>query len=1406
MDDLAPGVEADIWSLDPVTGAFAIVGRARVTANGESLETIEGGIRRADWHLIGPNPPEEMPPPPDPDGPCGCDQEPVGSAVNLDTGAMNTTVSLPSYRSLGQDRGVSLSYRSSKANPSRVIEMNARVNGRPRYFSYRLEAVGGVSARGQKEMYLSSSNFTVFPWDRPNDFRIAMPFNALDIPTGVYRYRVRLTNHYPLRSIRTTGLGANLGQTVQTVGRGTLPPRTRDDGSRISRFIYSRVVIDNKSRSPYGAGWEVSGVYSISEGLDGGLLLQVPGAGSVHYTRDSEGNLVTPSVYYTTLTEEKDTEGNITGYRLRSKTGTMRYFDAEGRLQYTEDRNGNRTSYSYQAYRRQGDNSDSHRLTTITDPVGRQTHFRYSNNYLSEIEDPAGRISRFRHSARGDLVEIIYPDNSTENFSYDEHRMVSKSDERGNTTSYSYSAYGQLVNVTLPDATQRKIVNRSQIGMMADDESSRYEPARPTIPAKVSGNYTDARGNPVISTLDRNGYSMVKIDAEGRETIMQRDSKSNITREVRPNGSAVNMRYDALGNMTRMEEQFNGAVTTYEYNQFSQVTRMTNPRGNTTRYERDARGNTIREINAIGHTTTMEYNTQGLVTRTQTPNNLVTTYQYNNYGLLETMTQTPPQGSPGGTRITSYTYLPTGLTASMTTPEGVTYQYSYDERSRRTKTRDNVGQETIYSYDAYGNIVRTEMKNSDGSIATWMTTVYDNRNRSISVTKPHKENENSTWRTLYDNESNVAATTDPAGNIDIMEYDGINRRTGHTHRLNGNTSYEYDKLNRLVKVTTPTGIETSYEYDAIGRKIAEHSSDRGTTRYKYDLADNMVEKITARGITETYSYDQLERRVSISYPNTHVGKNENVTYSYDSCIFGTGRLCRVQDESGTTTYSYDAFGNKTSMEHTELGVNYTTSYVWDKEDKLSQLTLPGGRVIDYSRDSIRRVSGISTTVNGTRQNIVSNINYRADDMMLGCTYGNGTTDSRNYDMQGRLLSQELSGSSGTIDKRSYSYDVKSNITAIEVNGKNLAYSYDALDRLISETEGQDDDTSYSYDLNHNRLQKSEDATTDTYQYQEAANRLLQRNETGQSLPVPKADVRYEYNDAGRQWRYYEADTLVAEYIYNANGQRTRKILYGEEGTVIQTIIYHWSMNMLMEETTALGELIRDYIPGASYMPVAQIDNKDSMETVSYLYADHLMTARLATGQNQNVVWNWENEAFGRATAQETAGTKINLRFPGQYYDQESGLHYNWNRYYDPQLGRYIISDQTGLRGGSNTYNYADSNSLRHIDPDGQFVVTVVILSYAGVVALCAELSYYKAYLYYRDDSSEDKDLKQHCYASCIINKCALWIPLLPIAIGHGQEKLTDGVDDTRDEDANWQGIRFSYHFKPCKELCDACYN
>ena len=113
------------------------------------------------------------------------------------------------------------------------------------------------------------------------------------------------------------------------------------------------------------------------------------------------------------------------------------------------------------------------------------------------------------------------------------------------------------------------------------------------------------------------------------------------------------------------------------------------------------------------------------------------------------------------------------------------------------------------------------------------------------------------------------------------------------------------------------------------------------------------------------------------------------------------------------------------------------------------------------------------------------------------------------------------------------------------------------------------------------------------------------------------------------------------------------------------------------------------------IPIAQVE---AGEQVRYLHSDHLNTPRLATNASGVKIWSWEGEAFGNT--QPTGTVTVNLRFPGQYYDAESGLHYNWNRYYDPKLGRYVTSDPIGIAGGLNTYSYVDNNPLRYVDPLG----------------------------------------------------------------------------------------------------------
>jgi RHS repeat-associated protein len=125
----------------------------------------------------------------------------------------------------------------------------------------------------------------------------------------------------------------------------------------------------------------------------------------------------------------------------------------------------------------------------------------------------------------------------------------------------------------------------------------------------------------------------------------------------------------------------------------------------------------------------------------------------------------------------------------------------------------------------------------------------------------------------------------------------------------------------------------------------------------------------------------------------------------------------------------------------------------------------------------------------------------------------------------------------------------------------------------------------------------------------------------------------------------------------------------------------------------------------------------TQEAIRYLHTDQLNTPRLATDAAQQVLWRWDGNAFGdSAPNQDPDGdgtlTTVNLRYPGQYFDRETGLHYNWNRYYDPKTGRYVSSDPIGLDGGMNTYAYANLNPLRFTDPLG---LDVNVCYYPGVI-------------------------------------------------------------------------------------------
>ena len=128
------------------------------------------------------------------------------------------------------------------------------------------------------------------------------------------------------------------------------------------------------------------------------------------------------------------------------------------------------------------------------------------------------------------------------------------------------------------------------------------------------------------------------------------------------------------------------------------------------------------------------------------------------------------------------------------------------------------------------------------------------------------------------------------------------------------------------------------------------------------------------------------------------------------------------------------------------------------------------------------------------------------------------------------------------------------------------------------------------------------------------------------------------------------------------------------------------------------------------------------EDLYFIHNDHLGTAQVITDKDQTVVWQGDYQPFGEVE-ETTAVIENPTRFPGQYFDQETGLHYNWMRDYDPVLGRYLQSDAIGLIDGSNTYGYALGNPLTYYDPNGENALAIpVIFILAGLVLACPPYS------------------------------------------------------------------------------------
>ncbi|MBK9117017.1 MAG: RHS repeat-associated core domain-containing protein [Betaproteobacteria bacterium] len=327
-------------------------------------------------------------------------------------------------------------------------------------------------------------------------------------------------------------------------------------------------------------------------------------------------------------------------------------------------------------------------------------------------------------------------------------------------------------------------------------------------------------------------------------------------------------------------------------------------------------------------------------------------------------------------------------------------------------------------------------------------------------------------------------------------------------------------------------------------------------------------------------------------------------------------------------------------------------------------------------------------------------------------WGNGRYTFRDYDQDGRLIRWTYRNGTDLL-RSDVTFDAASRITTIAdpvSPARSGAYQYDALDRLTQAQQGSPvtHTWQYGYDALGNRTAAQADGAGTTLIFGTSSHQLQQA--AGATVPgylAGRTTVSFGYSNANRLTTIVGDGIPLASYAANGLGQRVRKEVAGTT-----TVFVYDEQGRLVGEYDGAGALIQetvwlDDLPIATLRPTGT--GNPTPIAVHYVHADHLGTPRAITRPSDDqLLWRWDNaEPFGNSLSDENPaglGTyRYHLRFSGQYYDTETGLHYNYFRDYDPAIGRYAQSDPIGLSGGNNSYAYVGGDPIRRFDPRGQQV-------------------------------------------------------------------------------------------------------
>ncbi|CAH0353093.1 RHS repeat-associated core domain-containing protein [Aquabacterium sp. CECT 9606] len=614
--------------------------------------------------------------------------------------------------------------------------------------------------------------------------------------------------------------------------------------------------------------------------------------------------------------------------------------------------------------------------------------------------------------------------------------------------------------------------------------------------------------------------------------------------------------------------------------------------------------------------------------------------------------------------------------------------------------------EISYTYDALNRL--TSIKDAKGAITTYTPSGLDDLTQQSPDTNSLVRNYNKTGQ--------LNLQTNHKDQQSEIQYDPLNRPK---------YIWYYDEAGQYLG-------QTLFGYDAYNTTSGSENYGRGrlTTVAEFD----------ANGLSLTstaFRYDQLGRITRrcqfISGADTATACTETDALYYRWGAISSvnaGRLVGLTYPSGRKVdYQFDALGHITGI--TTTHPNGSSAITVLSNIVYTPLAMASN---GYAIKSWNFGATPSTPQQSYRRG------YDTSGRPSYFTLGRGAfgvTNSINQlylDDAGRVMTINSYTDTGSLQYQTYGYDDLNRLRSANLNGTTYSYDYDANGNRTLKTTSVVS-TAYTYSGISGRLA--------TVKVGAAASQAITTDSVGnitQDPVAPAGNVKYIYDNRNLDpyGRLIKTQGPGAQYSYLNNnfGQRLRKtgaIYTPAGGSAINPVAYIGSTDtvfqydlqghLIAEQDASTKQIKREYI-WLGDTPVAVIAGStptsmvtaSNIATVYYVHTDYLSTPRLVTDTAGKKRWNWSmvtNEPFGASAANEAPESQVaaqqftlNLRFPGQYLDKETGTFYNYHRTYNPATGRYVQSDPIGLDGGLNTYGYANGNSLSNIDPYGLWTVEV----------------------------------------------------------------------------------------------------